>query len=191
VTLKRSGAPKRKIPWRTCRSCHRVGVRGRLVPSWDQCNHGLLPVGKCGQCGAKRPLVECHKYDFRPRKPIPRLNATAQQKRRARYRKGLAAYRASFCYKFVNERAANRCEYIIASGTTATGDVTQSWADGTWIKRCPVIRVDGVRLTHHHKTYARFGGKELPEDIIVLCDRHHQEAESKHPTRNRNYREAK
>jgi hypothetical protein len=54
--------------------------------------------------------------------------------------------------------------------------------------RCYADRRYGNRLTHHHKTYARFGGKELPKDIAVLCDRHNEEAESKHPTRNRNYR---
>jgi 5-methylcytosine-specific restriction endonuclease McrA len=39
-------------------------------------------------------------------------------------------------------------------------------------------------LQVHHKTYARFGGKELPEDLQVLCKRHHEWTEIiDHPTR--------
>jgi hypothetical protein len=114
------------------------------------------------------------------RKPLPRgtaplrkVNPERQAKRRKSYAQKLAAYRRSGTYKLVEQRAADRCE---------------GWDVLRRIElRCAVMRTYpwSARLTHHHKTYARFGGKELPEDVIVLCDRHNAEAEAQHPTRRR------
>jgi hypothetical protein len=38
---------------------------------------------------------------------------------------------------------------------------------------------------HHHLTYARYGGDELPEDMLHACERCHNWLESQHPTRKR------
>jgi hypothetical protein len=46
-------------------------------------------------------------------------------------------------------------------------------------------------LQHHHKTYARFGGKELPEDILKVCKPHHDYLESMKPAGNRRSRSSR
>lgn len=118
-------------------------------------------------------------------KKIPKVNPAKQAKRRRGYRVKLAAYRRSVTYKLVEARAGGRCERVMTM---------LPWPHE---QRCHMRRDgEGVyfafgakqRLTHHHKTYARFGGKELPSDIELLCDAHHAEEEAKHPTRHRNYR---
>jgi len=109
---------------------------------------------------------------------MKKANPERQAKRRLSYAQKLAAYKRSETYKAVEARAAGRCErseFLSYLGTAV---------------RCHASRLLDARLTHHHKTYARFGGNELPEDIEVLCDRHNALAESAHPTRNRNYRQA-
>ena len=108
------------------------------------------------------------------RKALPKSNPERQAKRRKSYAVKLAAYKRSETYKAVEVRAGGMCE----ARFTLLG----------YPARCGATRIAGERLTHHHKTYARFGGKELPEDIEVLCDIHNAHAESQHPTRSRNYR---
>ncbi len=120
------------------------------------------------------------------RKPLAKSNPEKQAKRRKSYAQKLAAYKRSETYKVVEARAEGRCEFSYP----AVVDAVTGKQRGSDMKRCPAYRRDGSRLTHHHKTYARFGGKELPEDIEVLCRYHNEEAESQHPTRNRNYRKS-
>lgn len=110
------------------------------------------------------------------RKPIKQVNLERQAKRRSRYSAKLAAYRRSETYRAVEFRANGQCEAVVNIVHDA--------------HRCKAKRARGYTLVHHHKTYARFGGAELPEDVIVLCQSHNEEAESKHTTRNRNYRRA-
>lgn len=52
---------KKRRPWLMCRTCHRAAGSSC---TWK---HPLLCAGICGQCGERRPLVECHAYDFRRR----------------------------------------------------------------------------------------------------------------------------
>ncbi len=103
-------------------------------------------------------------------KPMANVNPERQAKRRKSYAQKLAAYRRSETYRVVEKRAGGCCEAMDKYG------------------RCGSERRFGYVLQHHHKTYARFGGDELPEDMIVLCEHHHALAEAAHPTRNRNYR---
>jgi hypothetical protein len=102
-------------------------------------------------------------------KPIKKQNPERAAKRKASYRKKLAAYRKSETYKVVQQRAAGRCEFTLMY--TVEG----------WSSRGRCDETKG--LQHHHKTYARFGGDELPEDIEVLCKTHHEWIEGQHATR--------
>ena len=113
-------------------------------------------------------------------KPIRKVNPERQAKRRQSYAKKLAAYKRSKTYKIVEARSGGRCE--------RTKDVA-------WTHECmsfgPICFCEGrcpnpARI-HNHKTYARFGGNELPEDVEHLCDECNALYESQHPTRQRNY----
>lgn len=136
---------------------------------------------------SRRPLRR--KTRMKSSKPIRKVNPERQAKRRAEYRKKLAAYRRSETYRLVEARAGGRCEGMDTVMYEACGPDYVMRPFTVEPYRCYADRryPDGTKLTHHHKTYARFGGKELPEDIIVLCDRHNREAESKYPTRNRRW----
>lgn len=90
---------------------------------------------------------------------IRKMNPERQARRDAEYARKLAAYRRSPTYRLVQARAGGRCEFTLPSG-----------------ERCPVT----VGLSHHHLTYARFGGAERPEDVIVGCEHHHALAEQLH-----------
>lgn len=129
----------------------------------------------------RSPLPRRRQPIARSTTPIKKVNPDRQAKRRKSYAQKLAAYRRSATYKLVEARAYGECEATFPR---------MSLDGGAWIYKCAASRAKDYRLTHHHKTYARFGGKELPEDIIVLCDTHNEQAESQHPTRNRNYRRA-
>lgn len=127
-----------------------------------------------------KPMGAMPQRQSKPRKPLAKVNVERLAKRRKSYAQKLAAYKRSATYKIVEARAAGQCE--------AFNEWYSQMHDRDLRARCGCSRARGDRLTHHHKTYARFGWGELPEDIIVLCDHHNAEAESKHPTRNRNYR---
>ena len=102
----------------------------------------------------------------KPKVPLKKVNVERQAKRRKSYAQKLAAYRRSGTYKVVEARSGHQCENVIV-------------LQGCRI-RCPV---HGFGLSHHHKTYARFGGDELPSDMIVLCSSCHALHEAQHPTR--------
>lgn len=112
----------------------------------------------------------------KPRKAIAKENPERQAKRRKRYSAKLAAYRRSETFRVVEQRAAGQCEAEVQRGLLVGGVVPDSlWP---W-RRCTITE----GLQHHHKTYSRFGGDELPEDIAVLCEVHHALIEAQHPTR--------
>lgn len=107
----------------------------------------------------------------RGKKPIARLsrlpltNAERRAKREREKRRKYARFRKSPGRKAALERAGGRCEMLLLNG-----------------ERCPKT----AKLTVHHRTYSRFGGKELPTDLVVLCKGHHDKYESIH----RGYRAA-
>lgn len=109
----------------------------------------------------KTRLVAKH-TNGKPRTPIKKVNVARQAKRRRAYAQKLAAYRRSETYQVVKARAGGQCEAFLFG----------------------LVRCCERGTQHHHKTYARFGGQELPEDIIVLCADCHAEVETRdHPTR--------
>lgn len=98
-------------------------------------------------------------------KKIPVVN-------KARQAKKLAAYKAFMCSNTwaeiraaAIERAGRRCEYTVH---------TQTPTGGRSVARCPMTRT----LTVHHQSYSRFGGRELPRDLQVLCRAHHDAVEA-------------
>lgn len=110
------------------------------------------------------------------RKPIPRSSPpsrTAPPKRENKERKAKqvlirrqkhAAYRRSETYKAVEARSGGRCERLVnVAAYEFEGKLYPVWV------RCPNKRSDGLRMTHNHKTYARYGGNERPEDMELLC----------------------
>lgn len=100
---------------------------------------------------------------------LRKVNPDAHARRVARYRAGLAKARRGPGYRAAMERSAGRCEHTY-----------ERTHDGvTWVDRCTMNH----GLQAHHLTYARFGGKELPEDYLVVCAFCHAELESDHPTR--------
>lgn len=90
---------------------------------------------------------------------MPRVNAARQAKRKARYQAFMRSPEWRAIRKGALERAGRRCEELIPNPTLG----------GISMMRCTATR----RLTVHHKTYARFGGMELPSDLQVLCKEHH------------------
>lgn len=106
--------------------------------------------------------------------PIRKVNPTAKAKRVARQKK----YYASSAWKLIRsdalDRANHRCEYVECWGFPFVEVGTRRYL------RCETT----TGLQVHHKTYARFGGEELPDDLQVLCKIHHEEIEMRdHPTR--------
>lgn len=95
----------------------------------------------------------------KPRKPLKKSGAT-KAKKVCRQRTFYASAAWKKLRKAALERAGHCCEYSFvdaASGHTF---------------RC-YTTPEHERLHVHHKTYLRFGGDELPEDLMVLCGEHH------------------
>lgn len=112
----------------------------------------------------------------RSTKKIAKVNPERLAKRRASYAKKLGAYRRSDTRKLVEVRSGGRCERTIDRVDIGFGICEV---------RCP-----NPAKVHNHKTYARFGGQELPNDIEHLCKSCNEKYEAQHTTRNRNYRRA-
>jgi hypothetical protein len=89
-------------------------------------------------------------------KPLPAVNVERARKRETRQKAKYRGYRRSLCYLLVADRARGRCEHVEAG------------------HRCE----ERTGLEHHHLTYSRFGGKEIPSDMLVLCTAHHRQAEA-------------
>lgn len=126
----------------------------------------------------------------RATKPLRSVNPEREAKRRKRHKKAHAAYRASGCFKVVERRAAGQCEgSLLWEPVTIAGnagvvivDIRDSleWMAFAHYVRC----VNAGGLSHHHRTYARSGGNENPDDMCVLCKRCHEYVERRHhPTR--------
>lgn len=109
-----------------------------------------------------RRRSEIRRKAWMPRgtKPLPRVNVKRQAKRRDGYRQKLAAYRRSETYRVVVARAGGRCERM-STGVDVGGGV---------IRRTHGLRCEyRGKLIHNHKSYARFGGDEQPDDMEALC----------------------
>ena len=106
------------------------------------------------------------------------MNPARQAKRRKSYAQKLAAYHRSETAKIVAQRAGGQCERFIQE----SGLYLQNEVDGKVVivpvgYRCLAT----LGLSHNHKTYARFGRKELPDDVEVLCKFHHDAYEAAKP----------
>lgn len=127
-------------------------------------------------------------------KPIRKVNPEQRAKRKKRQASKHAAYMRSETRKIVDARANGRCE---AAVRTEPGFFQVQPRDFLTIEDpnywfCITLRAqewtrceNTTRLQHHHLTYTRYGGNELPEDILKCCRRCHDWLESQHPTRNR------
>lgn len=120
-------------------------------------------------------------------KPLKRVklaksNPERQKKAKARYAKKLAAYKRSETYALVEARSGGRCEMLYQTSSTNGGY-------GAFARsvECIVRCIEAARH-HHHTTYARFGGRELPDDIVHVCPRCHDRLESQKPAGNRRSR---
>lgn len=125
-----------------------------------------------------------------PRKPLKKSNPEATAKRKKRQRSKHAKYMASQTRKDVEQRSGGRCEVALRLRAALIVKRSAPNYDGwvwmishkdreVWI-RCPSRATD-----HHHKTYARYGGQELPEDMVHACEVCHAALEAEHPTRRR------
>lgn len=104
-------------------------------------------------------------------KKINASNPRRQAKRKAGFRKYLASAVWKAKRRAAIEAAGNQCEGV---REVEGGDAFfRFWYDVRCISR--------ENLTVHHKTYARFGGAELPEDLEVLCKDCHNRTESMKP----------
>lgn len=120
----------------------------------------------------KSPLPRRRSYITRsplPRGGIRRSNPARKAKKAARYKAFLSSAVWKRIRKAALERAGHQCEgeqEYMACNNHGIGICMTS-------ARC----WETEKLTVHHKTYARFGGKELPEDLEVRCkschDYHH------------------
>lgn len=108
-------------------------------------------------------------------KPIPQENPARQARRRKDAQKKQRAFLKSETRKIVDERAGGRCE---AFHGIVIGQPTISLVrTGLISQRCP----NTTRLSYHHKTYARYGGDELPEDVAKTCYGCHRQLEKQKP----------
>lgn len=108
---------------------------------------------------------------------IPKVNVERQKKARARYAKKLQAYKRSETFAEVEARSNGQCELY---------HLVEKPGIVAWISfpnRCAQAATD-----HHHKTYARFGGKERSDDILHVCKDCHALLESQKPAGNRRSR---
>ena len=124
---------------------------------------------------------------------VKKVNVEREAKRRQRYAVKLRAYRKSETYKIVEARAGDQCECaVFPVDVSRVIVVIPSWLDQVNGVPCSVFwaarrcRNPGP-FAHHHRTYARFGGGELPGDIVNCCRSCHAQLEAAHPTRKRNY----
>lgn len=106
---------------------------------------------KPGQFKPRTTRMKTRKCDLRPTKPIKKRNPERQAKRRKCYQ----AFLGSPAWKVLRAAALD------LAGYRCQGEHTH----GMTTVRCG----ETDRLTVHHQTYARFGGREQPEDLLVLC----------------------
>lgn len=98
----------------------------------------------------KRPLHRASRLVAKS--AIRKLNPARRRKRRKRYAQFLRSPQWRAIRKAALARARHCCERC---------------------DRAFIIGDAGLQPTVHHKTYARFGGDEQPEDLEALCKRCH------------------
>lgn len=121
------------------------------------------------------------------RKPMAKSNPVRQAKVAKRSAAKHRKYMASATRLIVEERANGQCEVIIDE----RGDRMRSYIprSDSVTPTCRRWRCESMaRLEHHHLTYARYGGDELPEDVALVCHEHHEYFESLKPAGNRRSR---
>jgi hypothetical protein len=127
------------------------------------------PLARKTRLTAKQPMK-------RGTKRLPKVNVRQEAKRKAKYRAFLASKEWKVLRRLALERAGNQCEEEMDDSGPC------SWAPGlTEQSSCRCEETRGLQV--HHETYARFGGGERLDDLVVLCKRHHEEREMQHPTR--------
>lgn len=123
------------------------------------------------------------------RAPMKKVNPERKAKRRVRQAAMHRAYMRSETRKIVDARADGQCEAIVGGDSNT---IRVPPRDLLALPRVPyqpfAPRCEHAAKGHHHLTYARYGGDELPSDILKVCRRCHDFLESLHPARNRNYR---
>jgi hypothetical protein len=126
-------------------------------------------------------VIQRRKYLARSTKPIARKTRVKRENPERKKRRKLlrdrkhGAYMRSPMRKIVDLRAAGRCEaaLLVTDASVTVRDVNYAYMTGPpafVYRRCP----NTERLSHHHRTYARYGGKELPEDMLKVCKRCHE-----------------
>lgn len=124
------------------------------------------------------------------RKPLKKSNPAKQAKRRKQQAAKHRGYMRSATRKQVEARSGGRCEgwwrpysgiFVVREPPLEFGHDVVCYADsqGTW------ARCEREATVHHHKTYARYGGKELPEDMLHVCVVCHDAIERQKPAGNR------
>lgn len=128
---------------------------------------------------AKKPLkrgspLKAGKPLAKSTKPLAKAGETKRKKVDRQ-----KAYYASAVWKAKRKaalkRAGNQCEF-------------SCWYYFPGPNECRWLRCEELEGLHvHHKTNARFGGDELPEDLVVYCKPHHDLVEARDfPHRQRN-----
>jgi 5-methylcytosine-specific restriction endonuclease McrA len=84
----------------------------------------------------------------RSTKRLPRVNKAAKARKLAKYRKFIQSPEWGAIRMDALQRAGFQCEHVGCQMTTT--------------------------LQVHHVRYTRFGGRELPTDLKVLCKDHHE-----------------
>lgn len=98
-----------------------------------------------------------------------------KRKKMARYRAFMQSPEWKAIRKAAIERAGGRCEYHEARDV---GD-REVWLGHGYLSRLRSVRCTCVATTVHHRSYQRFGGQELPEDLQALCQYHHDMIEAR------------
>ena len=158
------------IYWKMCRTCHRIGTRA-LSPV-DRCTHPVEAVGICGQCGKKRPLVTCHRYDFRGlRSGTPhRTTAIRRQNRKRKASKFARAYGSAERVEFVRSLSCAGCGYSgplgwIDNAHTTSGGRGRKADYATIIPLCRATfdRRVGCHNLQHEKGWSALPALDTPE----------------------------
>jgi 5-methylcytosine-specific restriction endonuclease McrA len=87
-----------------------------------------------------------------------------------------AEYLRSDLWKTIRDGALYRAQYRCQSPTCRRAEL-RSWTEEEIRQGC----WGTYRLEVHHLTYERVGGRELPDDLIVLCDECHDIAHGFEP----------
>lgn len=115
--------------------------------------------------GFRRKKV--HRSKRKPLKNYKRLksvNTRKRAKRKAKYNAFMRSKKWKLIRADALQRSGNRCEAMRTFlQKSLDADGAEKWQEIE--ARCGATE----RLEVHHKTYARFGGNELPEDLMVMC----------------------